>query len=532
MVSWLTAQDSIPVKIDINNVEVIKSFEATLEDAKIQDIKATIPVQKPFKPTYKYDITIVPLDLTYPEPAIKPLAMNPDGDFIVNKGYVRAAYQHLINPSLKGGYYHMVKDEYDLGIHVDMEAIDNSKKVAYQKYNYASIDLFGSKQIKDNIKLGLLVNTNLNSRYMYHIDLNVDSLYSEEDSKRKYYLTTIGSSISNPEATKYGINYHVDLNFQDATTRNQNMTESTVALRSRFDKVVKQDHLLGLDVDGSFHSLSNDQKNTLGVFKTRPYFKFNKGKLGLLVGASTVVSSNKKNVAIFPDIRASWNVWDGRLTAFGELHQDNYTNNIFQVLSINGYLSNNIDSLVNSISKEFGAGIKGAFGFLEYEGSVYYKAIKDQMLFLNNKQDIRFFDMVYDDLDVVSINSKVHIFINDHLKLGGWLNQNIYDSEKQSKVWHIPNTEINTFAQWSLLDDELLIRSDLYFGTKVDFIDKFGIERKSNILLDLNLRSEYKILENFTIFITGNNLLNNKFERYYGYPSIGTNIGGGLQWIF
>jgi len=57
--------------IEVDQVEVIKAFEAKLEDAKkisIQPkIKPIIPVEK----TYDYNITIVPLSIEYPDPVIK-----------------------------------------------------------------------------------------------------------------------------------------------------------------------------------------------------------------------------------------------------------------------------------------------------------------------------------------------------------------------------------------------------------------------------------------------------------------------------
>ena len=70
-------------KIQLNQVEVIKTFEANLEDAKKVQIKSVLPVQKEFNPQYSYDISIVPIELKYHDPQIKPLAMTPDGPFKV-----------------------------------------------------------------------------------------------------------------------------------------------------------------------------------------------------------------------------------------------------------------------------------------------------------------------------------------------------------------------------------------------------------------------------------------------------------------
>ena len=68
-------------KLDIKQVEVVKSFEANLEQANIVVVKPVSPAQKVFNPKYEYDISIVPLELKAPDPQIKPLAMNPDGPF-------------------------------------------------------------------------------------------------------------------------------------------------------------------------------------------------------------------------------------------------------------------------------------------------------------------------------------------------------------------------------------------------------------------------------------------------------------------
>ncbi len=102
-------------KIQLNQVEVIKTFEAILEDAKKIQIKSVLPVQKEFKPQYKYDISIVPIELKYPDPQIKPLAMNADATFKVNKGFIYAGYGLRKNPEVMAGYHTSKKDTYEAG---------------------------------------------------------------------------------------------------------------------------------------------------------------------------------------------------------------------------------------------------------------------------------------------------------------------------------------------------------------------------------------------------------------------------------
>ena len=64
-----------------------------------------------------------------------------------------------------------------------------------------------------------------------------------------------------------------------------------------------------------------------------------------------------------------------------------------------------------------------------------------------------------------------------------------------------------------------------YFPT--DYID-----RKTNAVVDLNLRADYRITPKFSIFALGNNLANRHYQRYLNYQSQGINVIGGLTYSF
>ncbi|MBK8886386.1 MAG: hypothetical protein IPN46_07450 [Saprospiraceae bacterium] len=140
-------------KLDIKQVEVVKSFEANLEQANIVVVKPVSPAQKVFNPKYEYDISIVPLELKAPDPQIKPLAMNPDGPFLVKKGFFHAGYGIKKNPEILGGYHWSKKDNYDAGIVLNYQSLDNSANVPYQKYSDAGIDFHGNYLIRENLKV-------------------------------------------------------------------------------------------------------------------------------------------------------------------------------------------------------------------------------------------------------------------------------------------------------------------------------------------------------------------------------------------
>jgi outer membrane receptor protein involved in Fe transport len=53
-----------------------------------------------------------------------------------------------------------------------------------------------------------------------------------------------------------------------------------------------------------------------------------------------------------------------------------------------------------------------------------------------------------------------------------------------------------------------------------------------NPATDVSLSAEYQIIPRLSAFMQVNNLLNNKYQRWYGYEVYGFNIYGGLRLKF
>lgn len=518
-------------KIQLNQVEVIKSFEAILEDAQKVSIKSVLPVQKPFTPTYKYDITIVPIALKYPEPQIKPLAMNPDSPFKVNKGYLKVGYGILNNPDIMAGYHTAKKDTYDAGFHVDYNALDNSNENPYQKYSNLSADVYGSYMIKENTKLYGGVKYASQQRYFYHTDLNVSETFTADASKRGINSFDVNAGIANAERTKYNINYDLNLALKSFNMDNTDGRESSIVLAGQGEKHIGKATVFMLN--GRIEQTAMNVDTSISLFTTKlvPSIKTEFGNLIVNVGLNYIYDGNKQS-ALFPELLLSYGIIGPNLQIFVGTSQDYFTNNLRNTATINPWLSTDIKSLTNAIRREYFGGVKGQFSFLNYQIKAGYKEISNQVFLLNNRTDLRYFDMITDDLNVVFLSGNLDFTITDNITLGGWLTQNIFDLNVLENAWHLPNLEANAYTKISFLENKLILRGELFFNDKVDFINKGGEITKSNVLFDLNTAIEYKFTEKIGAFVRGINLLDNKYERWYGYPSVGINGMVGVSVVF
>jgi hypothetical protein len=525
------AAQSDSTKIQINQVEVIKTFEAILEDAKKIQIKSVLPVQKEFNPQYKYDISIVPIELKYPDPQIKPLAMDADAPFKVNKGFIQAGYGLRKNPEVMAGYHTSKKDSYEAGFIINYESLDNSSKNPYQKYRDAGLDLHGSYMIKENMKLYGHVTTDFRKRYFYHTDLNIDSLYNEENSARTLNRYIISAGVANAEPTRFNINYDLNLSLKNLQVSNDDARENGITIAAKVEKLFKKSTVLALHGKYEYTAFNGINEASLSTATFKPILKTRIKNLIIHAGANLLYSSDGQS-SVFPDILLSYGVAGPNLQVFAGIQQDYYSNTFQNVTVRNPYLNSNPDSLQNSVFRDFYGGVKGQFSFLTYQIKAGYKDVRQQMFLLNNSTDLRYFDMLYDDVGIVFVSGNLDFAVKENITFGGWLTQNIFNLEKLSHAWHMPNLEANAYANVALLDDKLTARCDLYFGNNVSFINKENVITPSNVLFDLNLTAAYNFTEKIGIFVKGINLLDNKFERWYGYPSVGINGMAGVKVIF
>ena len=110
---------SAMAQIEVNQVEVVKQFEAEIEEAEKIALQPVVVVPKSEKKKYKYDVTIQPLALNYPDPQIKPLSMKRDEPLESDQFYLKGGYGNLNNPLLKFRWATHGDDKYEINTHID-----------------------------------------------------------------------------------------------------------------------------------------------------------------------------------------------------------------------------------------------------------------------------------------------------------------------------------------------------------------------------------------------------------------------------
>jgi len=107
-----------------------------------------------------------------------------------------------------------------------------------------------------------------------------------------------------------------------------------------------------------------------------------------------------------------------------------------------------------------------------------------------------------------------------------------YSTDEVEAAWHRPTYRMTLNSSFNIVD-KFVINADLLTqgGAKA-----FDVDTNTVLTLDpafdLNLRLNYFVSSQFSIFVKGNNLLGKDYQLYLNYPVRGLQILGGLTYVF
>jgi hypothetical protein len=120
---------------------------------------------------------------------------------------------------------------------------------------------------------------------------------------------------------------------------------------------------------------------------------------------------------------------------------------------------------------------------------------------------------------------------DEQFLLGSQITLNQYKLDNLPRAWHIPRFEGSFYVKTNMLSEKLGLRGDFIYNSFSYYPDEKSI-RRTNALMDVSISGNYKLGNKITALASIQNMLNNRFERWYGYPTIGINASIGIKVLF
>ena len=515
--------------IEVDQVEVIKAFEAKLIDAKKISLKPQIKPIVTVDKSYDYDITIVPLKIDYPEPVIKPLAMNPDLEKPIKRFYSRIGYGNLKSPYADLSYHHQRGDEFDYTISGHFYGADDSDKVKFRKFYESELNLNGGYRLGENHKLSVDLGGGYDLRNLYDtVVVGSSEMITEEDVKRNIFRVKARIGISNIETSDANFNYRIGIVGQRIKFNGQfESTGTGFGLDFLVDNKVSSILTVFLKGEGAINSLSfsSGSANARKAFTINPGVNFTIGNFRLDAAADLFFDEYQNSP--FVDFKASYSLLDNGLQIYVGADQVAIANTLWNHYTINPFVLGDIEIDKTTLSKQFFGGISGKIkDFLTFNFKGGYADIKDQFYYDNGS--IFSLQVRHTDMTNIFINANIDFNLSENITLGAILNQNFYTLESIDILPNMPEYKYAAYSKIKLLDGKFVLSTELSLMDKISFIDDNGTNVLGNNQVDLSLGIDFFVTDNIGLWVRANNILDREYLRFNNYPEYGRNILGGL----
>ncbi len=271
---------------------------------------------------------------------------------------------------------------------------------------------------------------------------------------------------------------------------------------------------------------------------------YNNGKIG---------GNSDNNFYFYPQIQASYNLVPNLVVAYagidGRLTQNTFKDFVDQ----NPFVSPEAGLLPTDKTYDFYAGMKGKLDHtVSYNVKASYRKENDKALFIStpyspNVNRLSYLygnamDVEYAEVETLNLFGELRFDLDNTVIMGIRGEYNHYKSTA-GEAWGLPDFKVGADALINFTDQWFAGVDLQYVGQRKDwFVNQaYGwdgaviptsVEKKVDSYADLSLNVGYRPTKNWTVFLKGNNLLDQTYNQWGSFKSQGVQIMGGAIYKF
>ena len=514
-----------------DNVTVVKAFDAQLLEANKINVPPTLPALDTNTQKQTYTVPPHPSNIKYDPPKLRPLGVKSAPKEDAYNGFVKLGGGVPASIYGEGGYYFKAAEKFDGKIWLKHHQLSADKAIENQKIRTTEALLSTNIFLPSNLAAQFSGGYTYDRVHFYGYDH--DSLdFTSEMTRQDYKILDLGARLFNSQRNDLDFNFAVSPKFYLLNDFYSNQ-ETHFEMGLSATKWFNEKHALRVNIRPDLTRFEDTVEQKLNNIYLQPSFTLHFDFLQLKIGGNFV--NNRDEFSIFPDAEVTLRVWGDGIQAFAGITGDLRKNTYRSLSEYNPFIQIRGTKLRNTRWDNYYGGVKGSFGWLEYNGQLGYSKASDLALHqsLFTPEGITRFRIVYDTVKIFNMQGTVKITPIKNLTVTGTLSQNVYDTQtaregNELAAWGLPEIEGNFGAVYSLLEGKAQLKTSLHMADRITFLNEEGDRVKSQALLDLSIGGSYYFTKNVGAFLDINNLLNNKRERWLDYPTVGLNFLAGI----
>lgn len=308
---------------------------------------------------------------------------------------------------------------------------------------------------------------------------------------------------------------------------------------------------IGVRFNGYKYGIADSSLNALdsGIVKNNTIIDFQPGvltqklndKLRVDVGVQLSIDVQAKTRAyVYPQLSLQYAMANNKFIPFigitGGLKQGTfrsfYNDNAYVLTNLQLQNEHNpytvYGGFKGAIGKKVGFNVNASFGRVMNKGFF----VTDTLYSQRNK-----FSLVYDTLNLTKVEASLSYQLAEKIKIDGIGRFYSYETKNQAYAWNLPTLQFVLRGNYNLYDKFLLnLDGTIEAGRKaMVYGPGTGVKQENGqyyvslgTIADVNLGLEYRYNTRVSIFLQGNNLLSQRYLRWYNYPVQPIQVMGGI----
>lgn len=532
-------------------IEIVKSKEVTVPKANRNFEKVPPRPAEPIKPQITYQFSTIDFSTPDFNPAIRPLKLKTEPISKIYGNYVSAGFGSYASPYGEAYFTNKRNKNYYYGAKFYHRSfltgpVDGGNSAS----GNTNLRLFG-KAIGNGIAVSGFADVENSVAHFYGYQPGLDP--SASSIRQSYNVVSVGVEIENTKSSD--LKYTLKSGYSNLTDH-YSATESEFYLGLPLEYKTGKDSKIILNSDYQFMG-RKDSKVSLyprHILRVKPAYQFSPlDELTLKVGANVAYENDtigkQKGLHFYPNLRGDYN-FSSSVSIYAGLTGDVDKVSLHTLSRENIWINSNIDIYNTNRALEFFGGLSGKIGgglsfglgasIASLKNLYYYQAGLDSL-----KQAK--FNVVYDngstqrtnlfgELGYTKNKFKINLRGDSWLYSSAIINQiaaeNSIPTNYSSGALMRPTYRIALGSSYNVVEK---------FQVEVDFITQGGIKAFNiqtqkvvtlNAAADLNVRANWFVSKQASVFVNFNNMLSSKYQLFYNYPVRGFQVLAGVSWNF
>lgn len=384
------------------------------------------------------------------------------------------------------------------------------------------------------------------------------------DEKQHYKDIYVNTNLEFRNSPFTNLNIHFD-HFWDDYSSVENRFSIKPKVKTRIG--YEADAQLGVVVDYVSTEYKDFESNYKSEYKNlnigaEPSVVFNNEDYSLQVGLGVYYNDGKalgksdNKFYVYPQVKASYNLVKNILVSYAGIEGGLKQNSFKEFANENPFISPDLAITPTSEKYNVYVGLRGKLdNNISFNVKGGYKNESDKATFVHSIFNLdnslipygfgNSFNLEYQNVKTLNLFGEVKYEFDTNASIGVYGEWNNYDTNG-TKAWNLPKFKFGADINLDFTDQWFASMNLFYVGERYDrftAIDNSGTIilgddheyskiKKVDGFVDMNLKVGYRPTKNWTVFIKGNNILNDKYDRYDNFRVQGMQIMAGAMFKF